>query len=256
MAKQYQAGPKFTTPRAAAIWPHLVTPDTKHDAAGAYDCKVQLPVNDPVVKKIRAKALELAEAKYEEVRAQYADDPKVYFDEEAYEAKVKELKGSGKKALAEKLKLISLVQPLAPDIDDEGDETGTVTLKAKMKASGTYKSGPKQGKTWNRRPDIYDAKGNKLKNPPEIGGGSDVKLSVELSAYFAANDGNVGCSFRLEAAQVIKLVQFGNRDAASYGFGAEEDGDDLTGLEGSGSDLDDDEGLYGGTSGADEDDEF
>src|SRR3546814_7653155 len=80
-----------------------------------------------------------------------------------------------------------------------------------MTATGVSK---KTGKAWTRKPNIFDAKGNQLKNPPSIGGGSEMKLSVELFPYYAANDKTVGVSFRLEAAQIIKLVQFGARDAA------------------------------------------
>jgi hypothetical protein len=44
MAAKYQAGPKFTTPRAAAIWPNLNTPDTKHNAElSAYVAKNSPP---------------------------------------------------------------------------------------------------------------------------------------------------------------------------------------------------------------------
>src|SRR3546814_13485107 len=96
-----------------------------------------------------------------------------------------------------------------------------------MTATGVSK---KTGKAWTRKPNIFDAKGNQLKNPPSIGGGSEMKLSVELFPYYAANDKTVGVSFRLEAAQIIKLVQFGARDAAGFGFG-EEDGDDLSDCE-------------------------
>lgn len=247
-AKKYVAGPKFTTPRAPAIWPRLNEPDTKHDAAGVFECKQELSLDDPIVQKIKARAMEMAKAKFEEVKEQFADDSKVYFDEEAYDAKVAELKGAGKKALAEKLKLITLVEPLAPEIDDDGDETGTVMLKAKMKASGVYKSGPKTGQRWERKPNIFNAKGKQLANPPKIGGGSEVKMSIELSVYYAANDGKVGVSFRLEAVQLITHVAFGQRDAAGYGFGAE-DGDDIDDQENGGGFSDE----SGGASSSDDD---
>ncbi|EQB10395.1 hypothetical protein [Novosphingobium lindaniclasticum] len=250
MAKsKYIAGPKFTTPRAPAIWPRLNEPDTKHDAAGVYECKQELQLDDPVVQKIKAKAMELAQAKFAEIKEQFEGDSKVFFDEDEYEAKVSELKAAGKKALAEKLKLITLVEPLAPEIDDEGDETGTCMLKCKMKASGVYKTGPKTGQRWERKPNIFNAKGKQLASPPKIGGGSDVKMSIELSPYYAANDGKVGVTFRMEAIQLITLVQFGQRDAAGYGFGAE-DGDDI-------GDDDNTSGGFSNESGSgDEDDEL
>jgi hypothetical protein len=250
MAKStYVAGPKFTTPRAPAIWPRLNEPDTKHDAAGVFECKQELSLSDPLVQKIKAKAMELAKAKFEEVKEQFKDDSKVYFDEDEYDAKVAELKAAGKKALAEKLKLITLVEPMAPEIDDEGDETGNCMLKAKMKASGTYKSGPKTGQRWERTPNIFNAKGKQLASPPKIGGGSEVKMSIELSPYYAASDGKVGVSFRLEAVQLITLVQFGQRDAAGYGFGSE-DGDDID------DDLNQGGGGFSNESGSDEDDDL
>jgi hypothetical protein len=42
----------------------------------------------------------------------------------------------------------------------------------------------------------------------------------------APNDGSVGVSVQLEGVQLLKLVSGGQRDASSYGFGAE-DGDDI-----------------------------
>jgi hypothetical protein len=224
--KKYVSGPKFTTPRAPAIWPRLNEADTKFDAAGVFECKQELPLDDATVQKIKAKALELAQAKYEEVKEQLSGDPMVFFDEDLYDAKVAELKKNGKAALVKKLRLITLVEPLAPEVDDEGEETGTVMLKAKMKASGTYKSGPKTGQSWSRKPTIFNAKGVELKNPPKIGSGSEVKMSIELNPYFAASDGTVGCSFRMEAVQLITLVAFGQRDASAHGF-SNEDGDDI-----------------------------
>lgn len=249
MAK-YVAGPKFVTPRAAAIWPNLNTPDTKHNADGVYDCKQELPADDPIVQKIKAKATELATAEFEKLKEQFAGDTKVFFDEDEYEAKVKELKAAGKKALAEKLKLYSLVEPLPAEVDDEGDETGTVILKAKRKASGTYKNGPKSGQKWEAKPNIFNAQGKPLKNPPQIGGGSEVKMSIELRPYVVAGTGQVGCSFNLEAVQLLTLVQFGQRDAAGYGFAAE-DGDDIGDAD---SDFDAGDDTFGGD--ADEDDDL
>jgi len=244
MAGKYQSGPKFVTPRAPSIWPNLNTPDTKHNADGVYDCKQELQLDDPIVQKIKAKATELAKAEYERI----LEENPSFLTEEAYEAKCKELKAAGKERLIEKLKVVRFVEPLRPEIDDDGEETGTVILKAKRKASGVYKSGPKTGQRWEAKVNIFNNKGVQLKNPPKIGGGSEVKMSIELKPYYVAGTGDVGCSFNLEAVQLLTLVQFGQRDAAGYGFGAEE-----------GDDLDDDMGGgFGDETGgaADEDDEL
>lgn len=242
--KKYVSGPKFTTPRAPAIWPRLNEADTKFDAAGVYECKVELPLDNETVQKIKAKAMEIAQAKYDEVREANPD----LLTEEEFAAKAAELTAAGKGALIKKLKSITLVEPLQEEIDDEAEGTGTIMLKAKMKASGTYKSGPKTGQKWTRRPDIFNAQGKQLKTPPKIGGGSEVKMSIELNPYFAANEGAVGVSFRLEAVQLLTLVQFGERDASAHGFGAE-DGDDI-------DDGSDDEISGGNAGGSTDDDEL
>jgi hypothetical protein len=244
---EYVSGPKFVTPRAPSIWPRLNEPDTKHDAAGVYECKVELEAGDDIVQKIKAKAMELAQAKFDEIMEANPS----FLTEEAYEAKVAELKAAKKDALIKKLKCLTLVEPMPMEVDDEGDETGKVMLKAKMKASGTYKKGPKTGQRWERKPTIFNAAGKQLKAPPKIGGGSQVKMSIELNPYYAASDGKVGCSFRLEAVQLLTLVQFGARDAGGFGFG-KEDGDDLGDDENEGFGA----GAEGGSSSDDDDDDL
>jgi len=244
--KAFMKLPSFTTPRAPAIWPRLNEPDTKYDAAGVYECKQALDLSDATVQRIKAKAMEMVQAKYDEVREQNPD----LLTEEEHAAKVAELTKAGKAALIKKLAApISIVEPMAEELDEEtADGTGVVILKAKMKASGTYKSGPKTGQKWTRTPDIFNAQGKPLKNPPQIGGGSEVKMSIELMPYYTASTGEVGISFRLNAVQLITLVSFGQRDASAHGFGAE-DGDDI-------DDAAEDEmgGSFGDESGTEDDD--
>jgi hypothetical protein len=194
--------PKVTTPRGVAIWPRLNTPDTKFNKAGKYEAKIAIDANDAGLIALQAQVEQLIDAKFDEV--------------------VKELTDAGKGGLAKKVVKVS---PFKPEEDAEsGDETGRITLKASMTASGIS---AKTSKPWSRKPAIFNGKGQLIKSPPAIGGGSILKLNVELFPYYAATDKTVGCSFRLEAAQVIQLVSFGAKDAASCGFGAEEDGDDF-----------------------------
>ncbi|WJY17651.1 hypothetical protein QQS45_08315 [Alteriqipengyuania flavescens] len=209
------------TPKGTAIWPRLNTPDTKFDPAGKYTCKIAVPGDDEGLAALRKQTQELIDEKFDEV--------------------VAKLKEDGKGAVAKK---VSKADPFVAEEDPEtGEETGNILINAKMTASGTSR---KTGKPWSRKPAIFDAKGKKLSNPPIIGGGSEVKLSVELFPYFAANDKTVGVSFRLEAVQVLKLVSSGNRDAGGYGF-EEEDGDELEDME---------DTTFGGSEGGDaEDDE-
>jgi hypothetical protein len=194
--------PKVTTPRGIAIWPRLNTPDTKFNKAGKYEAKIAIDANDPGLAKLQEQVEQLIDAKFDEV--------------------VKEMTESGKAGLARK---VTKVSPFKAEEDPEtGDETGRIMIKAGMTASGVS---AKTGKPWSRKPAIFNGRGILIKNPPAIGGGSTLKLNVELFPYFAANDKTVGVSFRLEAVQVINLVSFGAKDAASCGFGAEDDGDDF-----------------------------
>lgn len=195
--------PTFTTSRGTAVgWVTLNTPDTKFDKDGKFSVALAFDEDDAVLQKIADKADELAAAKLAEVR--------------------EELESKGKKAIANKLTVVSLIK----DEEDEesGEATGRRIIKASMKHSGISQ---KTGKPWSRYPEYFNAQGKQLKNPPQIGAGSELKMNIELVPYYAANDKTIGCTFRLNSVQIIKLVTFGARDAAAYGFGAEEDGDEI-----------------------------
>lgn len=211
MAKQ--SYPKVTTPRGVAIWPRLNTPDTKFKAEGRYEAKIAIDGDDAGLAKLRTQVEQMIDDHYEAVIADITE----------------KLTKEGKKGLIKKATdAVTKVSPFKVEEDEQtGDETGRILIKAGMTASGVYKTGAKAGQQWRRQPNIFNGAGVLIKNPPAIGGGSILKLFVELFPYFAANDKTVGVSFRLEAVQVIKLVSFGARDAASCGFGAEDDGDEF-----------------------------
>ena len=194
--------PTFTTSRGTAVgFVTLNNPDTKFDKDGKFSVALAFDADDDVLQQIEAKAQELAEEKLEEVKA--------------------ELIEKNKKAVANKITIVSLIK----DEEDEetGEETGRRIIKASMKHSGISQ---KTNKSWKRWPDYFNAAGKQLKNPPGIGSGSEMKMNIELYPYYAANDKTVGCTFRLNGVQLLKLVSFGKRDASAYGFGAE-DGDEI-----------------------------
>jgi hypothetical protein len=125
------------------------------------------------------------------------------------------------------------VNPLYAEIYDEETEepTGKVEFKFAMQYSGVYKSGPKQGKKWHRRPAIFDAKGNQMHPAPSIWGGTIGRIAFEVGlnkegvpGYFIPATGAAGLTLRLQAARVLQLVSEGQRDANSYGFSEEEEG--------------------------------
>ncbi|UYO47828.1 hypothetical protein KQX64_17875 [Rhodopseudomonas palustris] len=157
------------------------------------------------------------------------------------------------------------VNPLYTELYDEETEepTGEVEFKFAMQASGTYKSGPKQGKKWHRKPDIFDAKGNKMNPAPSIWGGTIGRVAFEVGTdkegqpgYFIPGTGAAGLTLRLAAARIIELVSEGSKDASAYGFDDEEDGYEYdpssvqSNDDASGSDAGDGEGS-GGDAGSD-----
>lgn len=200
---------KIVTPRGTAIYPKLNTPDTKFDADGVYESKLKF---DPAATD---GVLSGKSASWESiVAAVNAQQEKFLAD------KKKELAAGDGKAKNKAKTITSIPWGEEPDVDDEGEATGLVVVKAKMKASGVSK---KDKTPWTRSPMLFDAKNKKLSAGKEIWGGSELKIAGVVFPYYNAKDNVVGSSFRLEAVQVLELVSGRGRDAGAFGFG-EEDG--------------------------------
>lgn len=107
-----------------------------------------------------------------------------------------------------------------PEIDENGNETGRVYVKAKAKAEGVTQS----GKKWAFKPAVFDGTNTPFpeENPPAIGNGSICRAAITAFPYAAAI--GYGVSIRLDALQVINLIEYNGKSAESYGFEAEEDG--------------------------------
>jgi hypothetical protein len=188
---------KLITPRGLAIYPNINRPDKKYPKNGypVYGAKLLLE-RDAVGLDAFVKACE-------ELR------------DEAFAAKVEELKAKKEGAKAKSLKAVDI---LRPQIDKEtGEETGKFTISARLVSGGKTKD----GREFTQKPDVIDSKGTVLKNPPIIYGGSTLKLGVFAFVYYAAKENEIGVSFRLKAAQIIKLGE----KRADFNWGAgEEDG--------------------------------
>lgn len=221
--------PKVTTPRVTFRYPKLHEPDYGNDnfpkPNGEYSVQAIMQLGDPATQAFIEQMTPLHDAAVAEAEAEFAKLPK---------------------ASRVKLKEVS-VNPLYTVVYDKEteEETGEIFFKFTMVASGEYKKGPKAGQTWNRKPAIFDARGMKITQVPEVGGGTIGKVSFEARPYFIKGTGAAGLKLALEAAQIIDLKQWGEKDASGYGFGEEEDGythaggfQDETGSDGAG-DLDD-----------------
>lgn len=211
------------TPRGTAIYPHLNAPDFKFKKEGEFKSKLAFDAKDPNVPAFRKLLEDARDAKFQEEYDRLVAEKKL--------ARAKELKKD---------------DVLKAEVDEEtGEETGRLIVSVSMKHNITGKD----GKTYKLTPTYYSGKGETLKNPPRIGGGSTLRCQVELYAYLNDTSKTVGVSLRLASVQIIKLVSGGSRSAADAGFEVEDDADDIYDVEDTGGDNDADTG----TPGADDD---
>lgn len=192
MATERKKSIRHTSPKGIAQYPRLFgEADTKFDAAGVWSVKLQFPLSDPAVSKM----VELFEGVIEQAGKNAKAD-------EVYMTGLKKRK----KTLAECDRSF---------IVDE--DTGMVTATFKAKASGVSK---KDNKPWKRIVPVFDRFGAVMPQETKLGSGSEMKVSFSAEPFHTAV--GYGCSLRLEAAQVSKLVEWGSGNAAMFGFDADE----------------------------------
>lgn len=175
---------RITSPLGTAIYPRLTQPDTKFDKDGVYSVDLELNPNDKETKEFIATIKKVADAAY---------------------AETCESKGG------KKLK--------RSDMPIKETDEGNVRVKFKLKA----KAGNEE-KSWAQKPALFDAKGQALNTPPNIGSGSRIKVAFEVVPFFTAMVG-AGVSLRLKAVQIVELREYtpgGNFDA--FGFKADPNG--------------------------------
>ncbi|CAA2141580.1 hypothetical protein [Hyphomicrobium sp. ghe19] len=193
MADEKQKYVRTKTPKGIAQYPWINTPDTKFSADGDFKCNLIVPAKEAksFIKLIDEEAKKAVES---------------------FKAKEKKpTKGKKPKPIVEGDK------PYFEELDDDGEPTGNIIFRTKQRAKITTKKGDVIEKSIV----IYDAKGKRIQ--ANVGGGSTVILGVELPHYFVPASNAAGVSLRLQAVQVLDLVEFGGNSASSYGFG-EEDG--------------------------------
>lgn len=100
------------------------------------------------------------------------------------------------------------------ETDDEGEETGRIVFKCRVKNRTR-----KDGKLWDRRPMVIDAKKNEMPTDVNVWGGSVIRVQVEIYEWNAG--GKKGISLQPVVVQVIKLVSGSGPDLSAFG---EEDG--------------------------------
>lgn len=192
------------TPRGTAVFPALTVPDTKYKPEGEYSVKLSLDPNEETV----AAMVSEMEKRRDELF-------------EAFKAEELEKAGDAKRKLkAKELDKWDVAPVFADELDKDGEETGRITINFKMKASGVTKA----GKKWSQKPTIFDAKGKKMDNPPDIYGGSTLRVSFETIGGPVQSAKTFYLSNRMLAVKLLALVARGGYSADSLGMGEEEDG--------------------------------
>ena len=185
--------PKLTTPKGTLIYPWLTKADTKFNPAGEYRTTLAVP----------ADSCEEFCNKLDAILEQF-------FNEQVEAAKPQDKKK------------IKKTEPYQPQYDDDGNDTGNTLFKAKLKAEIQMKSGD----VFTQKPKLFDAQGNPLPASINPYGGTQARLSVQVVPYMMPATKECGLSLRLQAVQVIQLVQGGSgggTNSSDYGF-SEEDG--------------------------------
>ena len=162
--------------KGTALWAKVFEPDTKFYANGIYSVNVLIP---------EAEAVELCEYLDGVVQQRYAEEVK---------AKPKLKNG------------LSTKTPYEPEYDQNGDPTGNIEFKLKLKA----KVQARDGSTYEQKPIVVDAKRTPMSADTNVGNGSVIKAAYEPIPYMMASTKQVGVSLRLKGVQILELVEYGN----------------------------------------------
>jgi hypothetical protein len=166
--------------KGKALWAKVFTPDTKFDSDGIYSIDVVIPEED---------AQEVCE----------------YLEGLRDERLAEEVKANPK------AKSLSARPVYELDLDQDGNETGNYKFKVKLKATVRGRD----NQTYTQRPIVVDSKRSPMTEETLIGNGSIVKVAYEPHTYVMASNKQVGVSLRLKGVQVLQLVEYGNKGAAS-----------------------------------------
>lgn len=161
--------------KGKALWAKVFEPDTKFDPNGIYSVNLLIP---------EAEAAEICE----------------YLDgvvQERYDQEIKE-KPKMKASLSTK-------SPYEPEYDQDGNPTGNIEFKLKLKA----KVQTRTGEMYDQKPIVVDAKRTPMDGDTAIGNGSVIKVAYEPIPYVMASTKQAGVSLRLKGVQVIDLVEYG-----------------------------------------------
>lgn len=182
----------FTTPRGVLVYPHLTEADTKFvKPDGEYHTKFALDADSKEAVSLIAQLEDLLQA---------------YIDSNPDELTKAKLKKAGRADLYEE------------EVDDEGEETGRIIFKFKLKAKVVTKT-----KSWDQKPRLFDGNAQPIQGNVNPWTGSEAKISAEVFPYYMESTKQFGLSLRCLAVQILTLVTGKGASASDFGFGEEDD---------------------------------
>lgn len=174
---------QVTTPAGILQYPALIEPDTRFDTSGVFKTNIVIPAGEG------------------------ADD----LEETLTNARTAWLASCAKESGGKKVKVN---EALPCSRDDENN----LVVKAKL----PFQVNTKSGKSWQQKPALFDAKGQKVDTTNlRIGSGTRARLALEISTYNQPATG-AGISLRLRGVQLIEVVEPKGSSAGDFGFGSEE----------------------------------
>jgi hypothetical protein len=165
-----------------AQWAKVFEPDTKFVPEGEYSIEVSLPEEQAA--DVCEQLDSLAQNKLEEA---VKDNPKLKT-------------------------VLSTRKSYKQEVDDNGNPTGNIVFKTKLKAR--VKS--RDGQTFEQKPMVVDAKRTPMTQNVLVGNGSLVNVAAEPIPYVMQSTKQVGVSLRLKAVQVINLVEYASNSSAIF----------------------------------------
>jgi hypothetical protein len=186
--------PKLTkvTPKGTARYCFIQEPQTNFDPDGVYSTQLLVEASE---------AQELME----------------YMDEQLEKAKEMALK----KAKPNKKASITAYQCYEEDYTDDGDPTGDIVFKFKLKATRKNKDGSMS----RRSVRIVDAMRNKWDEDIIVGQDSTIKVAFIPRPYYSPSTNTYGVACYLNAVQVLELVEGGGGDPFEVEGGTDEEED-------------------------------
>ena len=215
----------LVTPKGSAEWPKLWTPDVKFTPLGQYS--INLKVKEDEAEALTTELNRQVDACY---KAELKKNPKL------------------KTKMTKRL-------PYEQCLDDEGEETGFVEFKIKMKARVEMKNGD----SFTQRPAVYDAKGQLILKSIDIGNGSICKVAFETVPYMLASTKEASVSLRLKSVQLIELRTYNSEENpfdTEEGYTFEEDTSPFAQEDSSGSNTPKEASGIDGAFDEEEDEDF